>query len=182
MKSFIKLFILAISLLFYVQVVGAEEMKLEQNKLSPEQVKNVKSDLNYLFQKSITKIKDMLEEDGDFYPFGAATFPSGKVKFVWVGDKSDTNKPKPELAIAVVRRALQANAVQNSLYSTGVYYVTGVENEKTGKLERQLVAELEHHNGVAVVKVIQFKLVDGVLELGKGVEQDQQPRIYKTAE
>lgn len=177
MKFFIKLFAVYLLAIFVVQSSSAAEDG--GVALLAEQRADAINDLNYLLQRSVPKINEQLSKEGDFYPFGAATFPSGDVKFVWIGKKNAPNKPKPEIAIAAVRQALESNASQNALYSTAVFYVTGVENKKTGKLEHQLVAELEHHLGVAIVRVVKYTVENGEMVLGVGTEQEQPVRIFK---
>ncbi|UZE97828.1 hypothetical protein [Alkalimarinus alittae] len=173
-----KLFKVTIALLLSIQinVVNAEEvLKLE---ITEETKATALNNMNYLMAQSLVKAKEKLSKDGKFYPFGAALFGGGKVRYVWADVGVEPEKlPSPALALPAIRKTLHVNAVNEQIVASAVYYI--LEDEKSdGTIQSKIVVELEHLPGVAVARAIEFETVNGVIMYGRAGEQEYSPKVF----
>lgn len=169
------------ALLFFamVNVVNAEELKLE---ISEDVKQTALNNMNYLMAQSLVKAKEKLSKDGKFYPFGAALFGGGKVRYIWADVGVEPEKlPPPNLALPAIRKTLHVNAVNEQIVASAIYYILEDEKED-GTLQSQIVVELEHLPGVAVARAIEFESVNGVIMYGRAGEQEYSPRVFYTSD
>jgi hypothetical protein len=156
---------------------GAAEEQSKPKVLTAEQVAmEIQENTRYLASQSLAKAKSLLEAYGDFAPFGAALFPSGKVKYVWAvkpGEK--TEGVNPVLVLNSVRSALKSQADQGRILGSAVIYKFRPNNEEANS---QINVELEYLTGFAQVLGTQYELTDQGYEYGEGALEPYQPVIF----
>jgi len=156
---------------------GAAEEKSEPRVVTAKQVAmEIQENTRYLAGQSLAKAKSLLEAYGDFAPFGAALFPSGKVKYVWAvkpGEKVEG--VNPVLVLNSVRSALKSQADQGRILGSAVVYKF---KPKGAESSRQINVELEYLTGFAQVLGTQYELTDEGYEYGEGALESYQPVIF----
>lgn len=160
--------------------VSAESTAAQEPELSPEIQEVAMNNINYLMRESLVKAKEQLALVGTVYPFGAALFGNGKVRYIWVG-KGEKRMPPSPIALTSVREALHANAINGKIVASAVYYVVDPrEQDPNGKM--RLTIELEHLPGVAVARAIEYHTEEGQLVYGRAVEKDIEPKVFVAPE
>lgn len=140
----------------------------------------IQENTRYLASKSLAKAKSLLEAYGDFAPFGAALFPSGKVQFVWAvkpGEK--TEGINPVLVLNSVRRALKSQADEGRILGSAVVYrfLSKGESDKS-----QINVELEYLSGFAQVLGTQYERTADGYEYGEGALKPYDPVVFAAKE
>jgi hypothetical protein len=155
----------------------SEDMTFEM----PEEVRSTaQNNIEYLMNQTIAKAKLKLKEGGgELYPFGAALFGGGKIRYVWVGgEKGSDNLPPPQAALHGVRRTLQANAIKKAIVGSAVYYVLA-EQKEDGSMENKLIVELEHLPSIAIARGIKFSIgKDGEILYGASGEREFESKVF----
>ena len=156
---------------------GAAEEQSKQKVLTAQQVAmEIQENTRYLASLSLAKAKSLLEAYGDFAPFGAALFPSGKVKYVWaVKPGEETDGVHPVLVLNSVRSALKSQADQGRILGSAVIYKFKPKKEEGNS---QINVELEYLTGFAQVLGTQYELTDQGYEYGEGALEPYQPVIF----
>lgn len=139
----------------------------------------IQENTRYLASQSLAKAKSLLEAYGDFAPFGAVLFPSGKVKYVWaVKPGEETEGVNPVLVLNSVRRALKSQADEGRILGSAVVY----RFLPDGKLDQsQINVELEYLTGFAQVLGTQYEETEDGYEFSEGAFKPYEPVIF-TAE
>jgi hypothetical protein len=158
-------------------LAAQEQIVLDREKVMREQQENTE----YLLAQAIKKAKELMERNGDFLPFGAALFGSGDVRFVWTQNPDEPAKVSPAIALAAVKRGLQANAQRGRILgAASVYRYTPADDE--GKpLEAQINVEVEYISGYAFVVAFDYTYEDGEFTAGKGVRREIPAALFKGA-
>ena len=172
------IFKLAVALIFSVQltVVNAGEvLKLE---VTEETKATALNNMNYLMAQSLVKAKEKLAKDGEFYPFGAALFGGGKVRYVWADAGVERSKlPSPHLALPAIRKTLHVNAVNEQIVASAVYYIVA-DAQPDGSIKSKIVVELEHLPGIAVARAIEYETVNNAIIYGHSGEKEYSPKVF----
>ncbi|WP_250658384.1 hypothetical protein [Alkalimarinus coralli] len=161
-------------------LVNAEEA-LELG-ITEDVKKTAFNNMNYLMAQSLVKAKEKLAKDGKFYPFGAALFGGGKVRYVWADVGVEPEKlPPPNLALPAIRKTLHVNAVKEQIVASAVYYILE-DTKPDGSPSSKIVVELEHLPGVAVARAIEYEVVNGAIIYGNSGEKEFPPKIFVKSE
>ena len=105
-------------------------------KIREEQKKNTE----FLLAHVLKKAKALEDVYGDFAPYGAVLFISGKVQYVWLAKPGQTVND-PVKAIPIVRGVLEQAAMQGNVLASAVVYKYG------SVADPQLNVELEYVTG-----------------------------------
>ncbi|MFO8142256.1 MAG: hypothetical protein R6T87_10300 [Marinobacter sp.] len=138
----------------------------------------IQENTRYLASKSLAKAKLLLEAYGDFAPFGAALFASGKVQFVWAvkpGEK--TEGVNPVLVLNSVRRALKSQADEGRILGSAVIYRFLPKGDTR---KNQINVELEYLTGFAQVLGTQYEMTGAGYEYGEGAFKPYNPVVFTT--
>lgn len=156
---------------------GTAEQHSEQKAVTAKQVAmEIQENTRYLASQSLAKAKSLLEAYGDFAPFGAALFPSGKVKYVWaVKPGQPTEGVNPVLVLNSVRSALKSQADQGRILGSAVIYKFLPAGADAGS---QINVELEYLTGFAQVLATQYEKTDQGYEYGEGALESYQPVVF----
>lgn len=155
---------------------AAEEGKEKPAVTTDQLVAEIQENTRYLAGKALAKAKSLLEAYADFAPFGAALFPSGKVKYVWaVKPGEETEGVNPVLVLNSVRRALKSQADEGRILGSAVVYRFLPEGKQD---QSQINVELEYLTGFAQVLGTQYEqTVDGY-EYSEGAFKPYEPVIF----
>lgn len=155
-------------------VLAQDQGAIDQAKVWEEQEKNTE----YLLAQSLAKAKTLMERNGDFLPFGAALFVSGDVRYVWTQDPDQPAQVKPPIALAAVKRGLQANAQRGRVLGVASVYRYTPADENGNRLEPQINVEVEYVTGHAFVVAVDYEMEDGVFTAGKAVRREIQGQSF----
>lgn len=158
-------------------VVQAQTTEGEQKVVTSEQLAaEIRHNVRYLGSESLNKAKSILEAYGDFAPFGAALFPSGKVKYVWaVKPGEETDGINPVLVLNSVRQALKSQADEGRILGSAVIY--RFQPDGAGGAN-QINVELEYLTGFAQVLGTEYDATSEGYEYGEGGFKTYDPVIF----
>lgn len=148
-----------------------------QRALTAQQVAmEIQENTRYLASQSLAKAKSLLEAYGDFAPFGAALFPSGKVKYVWaIKPGEPVDGVNPVLVLNSVRSALKSQADQGRILGSAVVYKFKPQGND---VDNQINVELEYLTGFAQVLGTEYELTDDGYQYGEGALESYQPVVF----
>jgi len=156
----------------YAAQEGTEKRVVTTEQLTAE----IQENTRYLASQSLAKAKSLLEAYGDFAPFGAALFPSGKVKYVWaVKPGEETDGVNPVLVLNSVRRALKSQADEGRILGSAVVYRFLPEGKRD---KSQINVELEYLTGFAQVLGTQYEQTEKGYEYSEGAFKPYEPVIF----
>lgn len=167
----------AVALLSMFSVsVSADSASEKEVEFTPEVQEVAINNINYLMKESLVKAKEQLTLVGTVYPFGAALFGNGKVRYIWVG-KGEKRMPPSPIALTSVREALHANALNGKIVASAVYYVID-PSEQDPNAKMRLVTELEHLPGIGLARAIEYYSENGEIKYGRAVEKEMAPKVF----
>lgn len=157
---------------------GAPANKAEA-KLDALQREEVDKNINYLTREVAEKSRQLLQQYGQFPPFGAALFPDSTVKYAWTKANEEGRQVDAVKALTALRSTLRQQTRVSDVLATAVVYPY-VRNADSGgdEAQRQINMELEYINGDAVVRAIQYTLKQGEVEFGASGEQEIEPFVF----
>ncbi|MCP5205904.1 MAG: hypothetical protein H7A01_01755 [Hahellaceae bacterium] len=121
----------------------------ETDDQEPHPIQNTtdeaEANLKYLLGHALQKSKVLQETHGDFAPYGAALFPDGAVKYVWLAKPGEAIND-PALSLPFIRQALNNQALAKQIIGSAVIY----KYQKKGQKIPQLTVELEYMTGLSM--------------------------------
>jgi hypothetical protein len=106
-------------------------------------------DLNSLFDAVLSFAKLMLNEHGEFYPFGATMSPSGEITNVGAKVKGD-HHPRSQTLIDLLTEAFQQKAASGQIRAAAICYdARTIPPGETNKTDA-ICCGLEHRSGESV--------------------------------
>ncbi|MGM0767510.1 MAG: hypothetical protein ACQEV6_05765 [Pseudomonadota bacterium] len=169
-------FAICLASVFGAGAHAADEGTQKRVVTSDQVAAEIQENTRYLASQSLAKAKSLLEAYDDFAPFGAALFPSGKVKYVWaVKPGEDTEGVNPMLVLNSVRQALKSQADEGRILGSAVVYRFLPEGETD---TNQINIELEYLTGFAQVLGTQYQATDSGYEYGDGAFKPYDPVIF----
>jgi hypothetical protein len=113
-------------------------------------------DLNSLFDAVLSFAKLMLNEHGEFYPFGATMSPSGEITNVGAKVKGD-HHPRSQTLIDLLTEAFQQKAASGQIRAAAICYdARTIPPGETNKTDA-ICCGLEHRSGESVDVFIPYK-------------------------
>ncbi|MCK7548558.1 hypothetical protein ACFQGA_11125 [Marinobacter koreensis] len=173
-------FVFCFSCVLASSAVAKDEEPQKRVITTQQLASEIQANTRFLAAKSLKKAKSLLETYGDFAPFGAALFPSGKVRFVWAIKPGELDKDvNPVVVLNAVRSALKSQADNGRILGSAVVYKFQPDNDRDGK---QINVELEYMTGFAEVLGTQYQETADGFEYGEGAVQPYDPVIFKSDE
>jgi hypothetical protein len=122
-----------------------------------------KADAESLLNEALPFAKQMLQKHGEFYPYGMAMQPDGKVSAVAVTNGSD--HPQSAEVIADLKKAFIDGARAKKYKATALVYDARVVVPKAGSKSDAIAVSLDHRDGYSVVVYFPYRVDHSVLAL-----------------
>ncbi len=166
---------LALALTFGLSspVVGNEPVK----QPTAEQIAaETQANTQYLLQHVTAKTKGIIENHGDFAPFGAALLPDGSVRYVWaVPPGEPLIGVNGQLVLNSVRKALSMQAGEGRILGSAVIY--DYKPSPDSKIE-QVNIELEYLGGYAEVVATEYTVTASGVTFHEGAAKKYAPMVF----
>lgn len=109
-----------------------------------------KEELEQLLNAGLPYAQDMLEEHGEFQPFGAVMDPDGEIQMV--AGHSDDEVLRADAAIAILMEAFLEGAAENRYKAVALFSNVTIEMGDDGNSEEATAIQgnLEHSDGYCV--------------------------------
>ena len=128
-----------------------------------DDVSSAKQDVEKLMNSALPFAEKMLNEHGEFLPYGEAMRPSGEI--VSVGADSGEEHPPSQELIDILRSAFKSAAAEGEYIATAIVYdsltIPPGSEEKTDAI----AVALDHRDDYSVLVFFPYELVDGTAEL-----------------
>jgi hypothetical protein len=120
------------------------------------------SDIEELMNGLIPFAQQMLEKNGEFFPYGGALTPSGELSFV--ADYDGKGCPSSQALIDLLKDGFKEAAKQGKYKATGIVFDAKVT--PPGKTEKTdaLVITLDHKDNYSIIAFIPYKLKRSLLK------------------
>lgn len=118
----------------------------------------------------------MLEEHGEFFPYGGLTRPNGEIAFV-AGHDGREHPPSQEL-IELLAEGLRQSATDGEAVTTAIIFDVSVIPPGQSEKVSAIAAELEHMSGFAVTVFFPYRLRAGSVDIGEPFAADQRRGIF----
>ena len=144
---------------------------------TPEQIATeIRTNTQYLLQHVTNKTKAIIENHGDFAPFGAALMPDGSVRYVWAVPPGDPLiGVNGQLVLNSVRKALSMQAAEGRILGSAVVY--DYKPSKDSRSE-QVNIELEYLGGHAEVVASEYTVSSSGVTFHEGAVKKYAPLIF----
>ena len=127
-----------------------------------DDVSNAKQDAERLMNSALPFAEKMLNEHGEFFPFGAAMRPSGEI--VSVGAESVEEQPPSQELIDILKSAFKSAAADGEYIATAILYDSLTIPPGTEEKTDAVAVALDHRDDYSVVVFFPYELVDGSAE------------------
>jgi len=127
-----------------------------------DDVSNAKQDVERLMNSALPFAEKMLNEHGEFFPFGEALRPSGEI--ISVGADSGEERPPSQELIDIIKSGFRAAATKEEYIATAILYdsltIPPGSEEKTDAV----AVALDHRDDYSVIVFFPYALVNGRVE------------------
>jgi hypothetical protein len=128
-------------------------------------MRHAKADAEKIMQAMLPFAKRMLEEYGEFLPYGAAMTSNGEV--VSVAGHDGREKPPSQDIIGLLRDSFRASAKSRKYKATGIFFNVRVVAPGSSETTDAIAIALDHQENYSVVVYIPYKLVSGKVQYGE---------------
>lgn len=118
----------------------------------------------------------LLSEHGEFFPYGGAMTPDGKIVSVAAYD-GDEHPPSSEV-ISMFHKAFYTAAKNKEYKATALVYDVRVQLAN-GQPSDALTIELDHESGYSIVVLLPYTLSNGQLQYGEISAQAGEDNVFK---
>jgi hypothetical protein len=120
---------------------------------------NAKEDAERLMNEAVPFAKRMLEDAGEFFPYGAYIKPGGEIVYVGAYDK-DTDHPKSKDLLYVLRDSFSAMAKVGECIATAMVFNVVVDLPSTHSKSDAIQVCLEHSDGYSAEVFFPYSVAD----------------------
>ena len=120
--------------------------------------------------------EQMLTTYGEFFPFGGAMRPDGKL--VSVAGDAGNEHPKSVDVIAIMKKGMIAAARKGEYKATAVVYDVRVKLPSTEEKSDAISVSLNHRDNYSVIVLFPYKIDAGKLILGTAFAQKGEGDIF----
>ena len=122
-----------------------------------------KTESEDLMNEALPFAKQLLQKHGEFYPYGMAMQPDGKISAVAVANGSD--HPKSAEVISDLKKAFIDGVRAKRYKATALVYDSRVVVPKTGNQSDAIAVSLNHRDGYSVVVFFPYRIEHAELSL-----------------
>jgi hypothetical protein len=120
---------------------------------------NAKEDAERLMNEAVPFAKKMLEDYGEFFPYGAYIKPGGEIVQVGASDE-DTDHPKSKDLLYVLRDSFSAMAKVGECIATAMVFNVVVDLPSTHSKSDAIQVCLEHSDGYSAEVFFPYAVAD----------------------
>lgn len=141
------------SVLLSVEMISAHRNNTDMSTKTPKQ------EAEELMNACVPLAKRMLNEHGEFYPYGGCMSQNGDI--IHVGAKIEgTNKPNSEPLIDLLRNDFHKSAVQGRCKATAVIFDVRIPLPGSGEKTDAIQVCLDHQDGYSVEVFFPYQIED----------------------
>jgi hypothetical protein len=140
-------------------------------------VNDAKSECEQLMNSALPLAKQMLQEHGEFFPFGLALNSKGKV--VAVAPYDQREHPTSEDFIGQLKQLFNAQAKAGEFRATALIYDATVQTPKSGVNTDAIAVALDHRDNYSVVVFVPYRLERNQLTLGEMFAQQGAGEVFE---
>lgn len=137
---------------------------------------NAKADAEKIVHDMLPFARKMLEEFGEFIPFGAAMTQNGDVKSVAARDNRE--HPPSQDVIDLLRSSFRSSASSKMYKATGIFYDVRIPPRELDDKTDAIAVELDHEDNYSVVVYVPYILKAGNVEFGRWFASPGADRIF----
>ncbi len=140
-------------------------------------ISDAKSECEHLMNLALPMAKRMLQENGEFFPFGLALNAKGKVLAVAAHDERE--HPTSEDFIRQLKRTFVAQAAAGEYRATALVYDVRTQTPTQGGNTDAIAIALDHRNNYSVVVFLPYRLEGEKLTLGEMFAQQGAREVFE---
>ncbi|MCC7643613.1 MULTISPECIES: hypothetical protein [unclassified Janthinobacterium] len=141
---------------------------------------SAKEESETLMNAVLPMAEKLLEQHGEFFPFGAAMKPSGEIVDV-AGYDGREHPPSADI-IKLLESAFAKAAAAKQYKATALVYDVKVTPPSSNKKSDAIAVALDHVDKYSVVVFFPYELVNGKLQLGPVFAQKGAELIFRKAQ
>jgi hypothetical protein len=138
---------------------------------------NSKQDCEKLMNAILPLAERMLNECGEFYPYGGYMKPNGEVVQVGAKDE-DTEYPKSKDLLFILRDSFSEAASAGKCKATAIVFDVRVELPDTGKKSNAIQVCVEHADGYSAEVFFPYAIEGSRLVYGTTFAQEGKHEIF----
>jgi hypothetical protein len=138
--------------------------------------RDAKSECEQLMNAALPLAKQMLQEHGEFFPFGVALNARGKI--VAVAPYDQREHPTSEDFIRQLKHVFGAQAKAGEFRATALIYDARVETGTKGDKTDAIAVALDHRDNYSVVVFLPYRLEGETLTLGEMFAQQGAGEVF----
>lgn len=135
-----------------------------------------KADCEALMNSVLPFARQMLANQGEFFPFGGAMRPDGQI--VSVESYDGNERPKSADVIAQMKAGMIAAAREGEYKATAIVYDVRIKLPSTGEPSDAIAVSLNHRDNYSVIVLIPYRIDAGKLILGAALAQKGEADIF----
>jgi len=153
---------------------------LATSEEAKDKAERIEKDVNDVFQRALVSAVAQLNEKMEVQPFSVAKKVDGAVMLYLLGDTEKNKNLSHDERVSGVRKKLLDLAAKNEIVATAQVMYAVVVDKKTEKQSQGLTFEIEHKDGLSIVRFLPVKhiLDENGKETGK---LDLQTQFLSTA-
>ena len=134
------------------------------NNAEAQNMTQTKADCEELMNAALPFAKQMLQQHGEFFPYGSAMAPDGKI--TQIGGYDGREHPPSAEIISLLKDGFKQGAKEKKYKATALVYDVRTTLADGGKSDAIAIA-LDHEANYSVVVLFPYKLQDGELQVGQ---------------
>jgi hypothetical protein len=136
-----------------------------------------RQDCEALLEAAKPYAERLLQQQGEFYPFGYAMRSDGQMVAVAADDERD--RPPSSDLIQLLKDAFRQGARSNTYKATALVFDVRVRLPSNGEVSDAIALALDHRdNGYSVVVLHPYELRDGTLTLHEAYAEPGEAEIF----
>jgi hypothetical protein len=141
-----------------------------------QDVSRAKSDCEALMSAVLPFAEKLLQEQGEFFPYGGALKADGQLASV-AGYDGREQPPSSEI-IRLIKQGFVEGAKSGEYVATALIYDVRVTLPSTGQKSDAIAVSLNHRDNYSVVVLFPYQLVDGKLQYGDAIAQAGERDVF----
>ena len=142
-----------------------------------DNVQEGKDEAQQLMDNVLPFAEQMLNEHGEFIPYGGAMTSSGEI--VSVAGTDGEEQPKSTDIIQLLQDGFKKEAQAGNYKATAIVYDVRVRSPETGDPSDAIAVALDHKSGYSVVVLLPYTLENGQLKYGAISAQAGENSVFK---
>jgi len=128
-----------------------------------------KADCEALLSSVLPFAQQMLSAHGEFFPFGGAMKPDGKV--VPVAGYDGTERPQSVDIISLMKSGLVEAARKGEYKATAIVFDVKVTLPSSGEKSNAIAVSLNHRDNYSIIVLFPYEIDNGNLSIGTAIAQ-----------